>query len=113
TDDEQLGLKQVLASCQHLETTAAHVTAFAEMLTGRHGDRLASWVAAAASDDLPHLHRFVRGIERDHAAVRGGLTLPHNSGAVEDNVNRIKMLKRQMYGRAGFDLLRKRILLSH
>ncbi|MGV9864084.1 transposase [Rhodococcus koreensis] len=81
TDDEQLGLKQVLASCQHLETTAAHVTSFAEMLTGRHGDRLSSWMAAAASDDLPHLHRFVRGIERDHAAVLNGLTLPYNSGA--------------------------------
>jgi transposase len=48
----------------------------------------------------------------DHAAVRNGLTLPHSSGAVEGHVNRIKMLKRQMYGRAGFDLLRKRILLS-
>ncbi|NDV10663.1 hypothetical protein GXW84_40785 [Rhodococcus sp. IEGM 248] len=79
TDDEQLGLKQVLASCSHLETTATHVTAFAEMLTGRHGDRLASWMAAVTLDDLPHLQRFVRGIERDHAAVRGGLTLPHNS----------------------------------
>ncbi|RZL71850.1 MAG: hypothetical protein EOP32_39410 [Rhodococcus sp. (in: high G+C Gram-positive bacteria)] len=42
TDDEQLRFKQVLASCQHLETTAAHVTSFAEMLTGRHGDRLSS-----------------------------------------------------------------------
>ncbi|RZL71851.1 MAG: transposase [Rhodococcus sp. (in: high G+C Gram-positive bacteria)] len=70
-------------------------------------------MAAAPSDDLPHLHRFVRGIERDHAAVLNGPTLPYNSGAVEGNVNRIEMLKRQMYGRAGFDLLRKRILLSH
>lgn len=61
TDDEQLGLKQVLASCQHLEATAAHVTSFAEMLTGRHGDRLNSWMAAVSSDDLPHLHRFVPG----------------------------------------------------
>ena len=41
-----------------------------------------------------------------------GLTLPHSSGAVEGNVNRIKMLKRQTYGRAGFDLLRKRVLLA-
>jgi transposase len=44
------------------------------------------------------------------AAVLNGLTLPHNSGAVEGNVNRIKMIKRQMYGRANFDLLRKRTL---
>ncbi|MBB4911586.1 transposase [Actinophytocola algeriensis] len=58
----------------------------------------------------PHLHRFVRGLRRDYDAVLNGLTLPHNSGAVEGNVNRIKMIKRQMYGRANFDLLRKRIL---
>jgi len=63
------------------------------MLTGRHGGRRGSWMAAVAPDDLPHLHRFVRGIERDHAAVRGGLTPPYNSGADEGNVNRSKMLK--------------------
>jgi transposase len=44
--------------------------------------------------------------------VLAGLTLPHSSGAVEGNVNRIKMLKRQMSGRATFDLLRKRVLLA-
>ena len=72
-----------------------------------------SWMAAVRADDLPQLHRFVRGLETDHDAVRNGLTLTYSSGAVEGHVNRIKMLKRQMYGRAGFDLLRKRILLSH
>ena len=72
-----------------------------------------SWMAAVSADDLPHLRRFVRGLETDHAAVRNGLTLPYSSGVVEGHVNRIKMLKRQMYGRAGFDLLRKRILLSN
>jgi transposase len=44
--------------------------------------------------------------------VLNGLTLPHNSGAVEGNVNRIKMIKRQMYGRASFGLLRKRVILA-
>jgi transposase len=44
--------------------------------------------------------------------VLNGLTLPHNSGVVEGNVNRIKMIKRQMYGRASFDLLRKRVILA-
>jgi len=44
--------------------------------------------------------------------VRNSLTLPHSSGAVEGNINRIKMIKRQMYGRASFDLLRKRIILA-
>ncbi|OYD60794.1 ISL3 family transposase [Rhodococcus sp. OK302] len=113
TDDEQIGLKQILASCPHIEATAGHVTSFAEMLTERLGAQLNSWMSAVSADDLPHLHRFVRGLETDHAAVRNGLTLPYSSGAVEGHVNRIKMLKRQMYGRAGFDLLRKRILLSN
>ncbi|MDV6278327.1 ISL3 family transposase [Rhodococcus erythropolis] len=112
TDDEQIRLKQVLTSCPHLEAAAGYVTSFAEMLTERLGTQLNSWMSAVSADDLPHLHRFVRGLDTDHAAVLNGLTLPYSSGAVEGHVNRIKMLKRQMYGRAGFDLLRKRILLS-
>ncbi|GAA2930847.1 hypothetical protein GCM10011428_55350 [Streptomyces violaceus] len=51
------------------------------------------------------------GIDRDRDAVTAGLPLPWNSGVVEGHVNRIKMLKRQMFGRAGFALLRKRVLL--
>jgi transposase len=111
-DQEQARLKEVLARCPHLDAASAHVAAFAEMLTGRHGDRLDGWIAAVEADDLPGLHSFTTGLRRDHQAVRNGLTLPYSSGAVEGNVNRIKMLKRQMYGRAGFDLLRKRVLLA-
>lgn len=110
--DEQLQLKQVRTACPHLDTTATHVGAFAHMLTGRHGEHLDQWIAAVNADDLPHLHRFVTGLRRDYTAVRNGLTLPHSSGSVEGTVNRIKIIKRQMYGRAGFDSLRKRILLA-
>ena len=85
---------------------------FAEMMTGRHGEHLDAWITAARADDLPYLHTFANGLERDHAAVLNGLTLPYSSGAVEGNVNRVKMIKRQMYGRANPDLLRKRILLA-
>ncbi|MET9031045.1 hypothetical protein ABZW96_36415 [Nocardia sp. NPDC004168] len=70
-------------------------------------------MAAVTADDQPALHSFVRGLRRDQAAVTAGLTLLWNSGAVEGYVNRIKMLKRQMVGRANPDLVRKRILLSH
>lgn len=55
---------------------------------------------------------LVRGIRRDQPAVFNGLTLPYSSGAVEGNICRVKALKRQVYGRANLDLLRKRILLS-
>jgi transposase len=112
TGEEKHQLSRVKDRSAQLNATAGHVTAFAEMMTGRHGERLPAWIAAVDLDDLPHLHSFTRGILRDQAAVVNGLTLDHSSGAVEGNVCRIKALKRQMFGRASLDLLRKRILLS-
>nr|WP_285706130.1 transposase [Microtetraspora sp. NBRC 16547] len=83
------------------------------MMTGRRGTHdLETWLTAIEDGDLPHLHSYSRGIRRDFAAVPNGLTLPHSSGAVEGNICRVKALMRQMFGRANFDLLRKRILLS-
>jgi transposase len=95
------------------------VKTFAEMMTGRHGERPGTWIAAArvddlphlhTFDDLPHLHTFANGLERDHAAVLNGLTLRYSSGAVEGNVSKVKAIKRSRYGRAKLDLLRKIIL---
>ena len=111
TDDETAKLNTVKARSTHLSATAGHVTAFAEMMTGRHGEHLPAWIAAVELDDLPSLHSFTSGIRRDQAAVTNGLTLAHSSGPVEGNVCRVKALKRQMFGRASLDLLRKRILL--
>ena len=112
TKEETAKLGQVKARSPQLSATAGHVTAFAEMMTGRHGERLPAWIAAVERDDLPSLHSFTRGIRHDQPAVVNGLTLAHSSGAVEGNVCRVKALKRQMFGRANLDLLRKRILLS-
>ncbi|WP_064741709.1 ISL3 family transposase [Hamadaea tsunoensis] len=109
-DREQL--QTLLARCPHFTATAVHVSAFAEMITGLHGNRLNDWITTVEADDLPHLHSFGNGLKRDHAAVLNGLTLPYSSGAVVGGVNRIKIIKRQMYGRANFDLLRKRVLLT-
>ena len=67
---------------------------------------------AVRRDDLPNLHPLAAGIDRGRNAVIAGLTLPWSSGVVEGHVNRIKRLRRQMFGRAGFALLRKRVLLS-
>jgi transposase len=62
-------------------------------------------------DDLPSLLTLAAGIDRDCDAVTAGLTLSWSSGVVECHVNRIKMLERQMFGRAGFALLRKCVLM--
>ncbi|WP_426368953.1 transposase [Streptomyces sp. E-08] len=82
------------------------------MLTQLQGDQLPQWIAAVRADDVPRHHTFVNSLERDLAAVTAGLTLPWNFGIVEGHVNRIKMIKRRMYGRAGFGLLRKQVLLA-
>jgi transposase len=111
-EDERLKIKQLREQCEHLDALAAHVTAFAEMLTGRHGERLDGWLATVEADDQPDLHSFAAGLKRDYDAVRNGLTMSYSSGAVEGTVNKIKMLKRQMFGRAKLDLLRKRVLLA-
>ena len=82
------------------------------MMTGLTGDRdLDNWLAAVEADDQPELRSFATGIRNDKEAVLNGLTLPYSSGRVEGTVNKIKTVKRQMYGRAGFALLRKRVIL--
>ena len=107
---EQLKLKEIRAACPHLDALRGHVEEFAKMITGLRGDRLDAWIAAVRTDDLPHLHTFANGLERDHAAVLSGLTLPYSSGAVEGKVAKIKFWKRLMFGRANLDLLRKMAL---
>ncbi|MET0491631.1 MAG: transposase [Actinoplanes sp.] len=105
-------LHEILDRCPELRTAAELVRSFADMLTHLHGERLTAWIAAAEQAALPGITKFATGLNADLAAVTAGLSLPFSSGPVEGNVNRIKMIKRQMYGRAGFDLLRKRILLA-
>jgi transposase len=104
-------LTGVLARCPELRAVRRHVAAFATMMRELGGELLTSWMHAVETDDLPALHTLVTGLRRDHAAVTAGLTLPYSSGAVEGQVNRIKALKRAMYGRANLDLLRQRILI--
>jgi transposase len=106
-------LQVITARCPELDALARHVTGFAKILTGRHGARLDAWMAAVDADPgQPDLQSFTTGIRQDYQAVRNGLTLPWSSGLVEGLNTRTKLLKRQMYGRAAFPLLRKRILLT-
>lgn len=96
----------ILAASPQLAAPVGHVRPFATMMRGLRGQELDTWMAAVAADDQPALHSFVLGLRRDQDAVTAGLTLPWNSGPVEGHVNRIKMIKRQMFGRAKPDLLR-------
>ncbi len=111
TSNEQRELKQVLARSRTLALTHRQVREFADIMGTRIGSgRLQPWITTVIGTGAPALRSFARGLGNDLDAVINGLSLPHSSGAVEGTVNRIKMLKRQMFGRAGLDLLRKRVL---
>ncbi|MEU4235678.1 ISL3 family transposase, partial [Nonomuraea sp. NPDC026600] len=104
-------LEQITDRCPELASVTELTRQFAEMLVHRRGEQdLDSWAARAEASPARELRDFVAGLRRDWAAVKAGLTLPYSSGAVEGNVNRIKMIKRIMYGRANPDLLRIRVL---
>ena len=110
---EQEQLAAIRAGCPHIDALAGHITAFAEMMDGLTGAaHLDPWLAAVeAADGQPELRSYATGIRIDKEAVLNGLTLPCSSGRVEGIVNKVKAVKRQMYGRASFTLLRKRIIL--
>ncbi|MFI5673029.1 transposase [Streptomyces sp. NPDC051704] len=112
SEEDRAGLKNVLARCPELDTAAGHVRDFGELLSGRLGARIPAWIDAVDASQLPGLTGFALHLHRDFDAVTAGLTLAWSSGSIEGAVNRIKKIKRQLYGRAGFDLLRKLILLQ-
>lgn len=109
-EDENSQLKDLLARCPELDAVAECVRIFAEMMRDKRGAELENWLVRAEATPFAPLHSLARGLRQDFAAVTAGLTMEWNSGRVEGNVNRIKMLKRTGYGRAEFDLLRLRIL---
>ncbi len=110
-DADERAYRQAL--CQESATMATAqrlVEDFVRIVRARAHVDLDSWLATATHSRLPELVSFANGIQRDHAAVVGALTSPHSQGQTEGQVNRLKMLKRQTYGRANFDLLRRRVL---
>jgi transposase len=83
---------------------------FLAMVHQREGKHLDAWLAKVAESGLPELLSFASGVEKDKDAVRAGLTWSINNGMVEGYITKLKLIKRQGYGRAGFPLLRKRVL---
>jgi len=86
------------------------VHTFRVMLRCRQGEDLPHWLKAVQASGLKDLMSFAKGLQREGSALLAALTLPYSNGPTEGAVNRLKMIKRQMYGRANFDLLRIRVL---
>ncbi|MFD0850628.1 transposase, partial [Actinomadura adrarensis] len=110
--DENAALrrKDLLARCPELDAVTACVASFAAMMADLDGQRLPDWLHQTETTGFPSLKSLVNGIRQDLDAVTAGLSMHWNSGRVEGNVNRIKRIKRDGYGRANFDLLRLQIL---
>lgn len=105
---------RLTAAFPEMTQLAAHIAALAQLLTPREGkaDELSRWIGQARATDLPHLHSFTRGLDRDRDAVIAALTLPYSNGPTEGVSTKTERIARQMHGRAGFTLLRHRILLG-
>ena len=102
------------AACPEMTALTSLISSFAQMLAPSRENEagLQHWITRARDADLPHLHSFTRGLDLDTQAVTAALTLPFHNGRTEGVNTKTKMIKRQMYGRAGFALLRHRILLG-
>jgi transposase len=99
--------------CQmHARITRAYQLTHAvlAMVRERRGGDLEAWITAATDSGIDALARFAHGLQEDLAAVTAGLTLERSNGPVEGQITRLKLLKRQGYGWAGFALLRQRVL---
>ncbi len=107
---EQARLEQLLNLSPEVQAVHALLQAFLSMVRERKHQELRCWMEQAIRSGIPELGSFVAGIERDYDAVHAALRLPWSQGVTEGKVNKLKTLKRVMYGRAGFALLRQRLL---
>jgi transposase len=117
TADERQTIEQVKVLEPQIQQAVQLLERFAHLL--REGpyphpeQRFDHWIAAAAGAGLPEFDAFVAKLQQDRAAVLAGLRLPWNQGQTEGQVTKRKLLKRQMYGRASFPLLKQRMLHAH
>jgi hypothetical protein len=109
-EEELETLRLVRQASPRLETAYQLVQTFLQMVRERRGEHLDAWLKAVQASHLEAFESFVPGVQQDKDAVLAGLTLPWNNGPLEGHVNRLKLIKRSMYGRAKFDLLRLRVL---
>ena len=86
------------------------IQAFLALVRERRGHALEAWMAEASHSGITEVARFARGLQEDLGAVTAGLTLEWSNGVTEGHIHRLKLVKRQGYGRNGFALLRQRVL---
>ena len=109
-DDDKTQLARLQAQEGAIAEAITLTQDFAGLVRQRQPAQLEAWLERATASGLNAFKSLANGIRADYEAVKAGVTLPWSTGPVEGQINRLKMLKRQMYGRAGIDLLRQRVL---
>lgn len=112
TEEQEAYLKRLKAIDSAVADAHELTREFAEMVRGLGGEKLDGWLEESASSDAPVMRRFAAGLKKVLDAVRSGLTEIWSNGPVEGFVHKLKLVKRQGYGRAGFGLLRARLLAA-
>ncbi|WP_258308847.1 ISL3 family transposase [Streptomyces sp. NWU339] len=112
TESQDERLLQVRLACPDITRACDLARAFADFVRHRRGYLLLEWSRQAEQEAPKPMRGFAGFLRQDLDAVTAGLTLPWSSGVVEGHVNRVKTLKRAMYGRASFALLRARVLIQ-
>jgi transposase len=112
TEEDHHLLARLTAQAPALAEAVALAQDFAGLVRQRQPARLVPWLTRAATSALPSFRRFAKRLRADMAAVQAAATLPWSQGPIEGQINRLKMLKRQMFGRARLDLLARRFLLA-
>jgi transposase len=107
---EQARVAAIRAAAPALAEGMDLADAFAALLRRQAEKTLTEWLQQAEACAVPELRRFAQGVRRDEAAVQAAVTQPWSNGPVEGQINRLKLIKRSMYGRAGFRLLQARVL---
>jgi transposase len=110
TQKQQEDLQMLQEADSELSEIYHLAQSFFRLIRDHSSSQLTPWMESALQGKAPELRSFVRGLERDEAAVRAGLDLPWSQGQTEGQITRLKLIKRQGYGRAKFDLLRQRVL---
>jgi transposase len=109
-DEEQVKLRQCLLNHAALQQGCQLVYDFQHMVHKRDGDNFTSWLQACQASQIPEFVNLALSMKKDHEAIQTALSSEWSNGQTEGQVNRLKLLKRQMYGRANFDLLAARFL---
>jgi transposase len=110
TAEQRAYLKRLTGEEPAIDTAITLAEEFLLMLRRREGERLPAWLDRAAASGVDELARFAGKLRVDQAAVQAGLTLRWSNGQTEGQITKLKLLKRQGYGRAKVDLLRTRVL---